>query len=675
MKIYQPASLSCTLPNCKANLQIFVQMLEGKETAKSVIDIFSPSAVPKRSSLNEKPKSSLSLLLEASNTIIQTVPSRAAVEEPGASKPLFVPKSTKSVGIFAATRFSFSCEDLLEVIQHFDDQKDVISPYQTLHLFASNDDGSPDYDLPEFSSSTDVLSMGMNDFVAVGSEPSTHCVYIHLETKFEESISRLSSGDENSDFVETYTYEDHDGPDSAAHSFDDIAAFASRALSDERKSTSSEGLLSPITTPVLRIGKWVSPMSPLGRRRHKDEGDESPFDEKEENHSRRHSRRSSFQRAESGFVTVLCRMAPDDPWQMVTEFFLDRSLGPTAGVDADSLEVDMREMRSKRSSNDSYGSDLNMASVSSHRSTSSSTDQSGRSDGHYPSFLLTAASLVAAAGRTESADDASLSPASSRVVLTSFDQSESDSDDDVTPSFRSSNTLAQGGDVTREAKTEDNARGGQQPQMVLGSAGSSFLRTLGLHLSRGGGGNGAKSSRVAADSQSAPTRGAPSKHRPHSPLTTTGTTNRTPFRGEGADAEPSLTKNWDPQKKKMMISQPGGEQGAAALPSHKGIKSGTRSGSGKRYPVSLDSPQSMGSISGESLTSERSDEDRSIFRDVLSPREDEADVATPDSPSSPSSSTMVRNLDTGEVNVVRRLGRDDDDGEAVVVTAAMLFGP
>ncbi len=118
---------------------------------------------------------------------------------------------------------NFSCKDLIRAIYNseiskrstnennvFQSSSLTDSPTLTsFGLLAAEDDGSPMDDLPEFSTSTDVLAMGIEDFILIDKKTSAHLMHVRItqptNTNSDDKKYKMSNGST----VEVMQYSKH----------------------------------------------------------------------------------------------------------------------------------------------------------------------------------------------------------------------------------------------------------------------------------------------------------------------------------------------------------------------------------------------------------------------------------------------------------------------------------
>lgn len=369
----------------------------------------------------------------------------------------------------------FSCQTLLETVTKFHENgvkssNGAMAPsplmLESLRLYAAEDDGTPDFELPQFDRSSNVMSVGVQEFAVVDSSRNSQVMHIrvssesaesYLDDQYDDSFSTEVS--EEPDVVSHYVVECENGLTDVI-SDEDITprCFSDDGDSDQPRAQSSNYNTSsspPLPHPI--IGAWLSSPPSAGTAsedyRYKSKGSSmrSPLlsNNKEQsslkpsipstnsissmssnnNNSNNNSNnkaattRSSNYAATNSNATgnntenfiISCRVAGSSTWSVAGRVSLDRlSLQSFDNTEFDATAQEKHPGATR-------------GSVASTRSRQSSTTN------QYPTFLTSHID----AGEDE--EDYYVSRP--RRVLTSYVDSESDEDDDSFRAERSSSTM------------------------------------------------------------------------------------------------------------------------------------------------------------------------------------------------------------------------------------------
>lgn len=179
------------------------------------------------------------------------------------------PMSKVDTPVLVAQANKFSCQNLLDAVSKFHEsdnnakaQLSQSLSLDTLKLYAAEDDGTPDFELPEFEKGTNIMSVGVSEFAVV--DRNSQVIHVRLSSDSMQSFVREFSVDEDkrpdsivafSEFVE--------GPDALSHDEEydfNVAEIEYESQPDPNQVYSELRQQSGNDSPDflnVRVGTWV----------------------------------------------------------------------------------------------------------------------------------------------------------------------------------------------------------------------------------------------------------------------------------------------------------------------------------------------------------------------------------------------------------------------------------
>jgi hypothetical protein len=239
-------------PDSPGSPDTFRERVVGVDNSKVMSESASSSQrAPLRPPQAPKPTSSLSMLL---------------------ARKLLPKRSSPPVQTIPTQNNQFSCQNLLEAVTKFQEvntpRQDELGPsplmsLEYLRLYAAEDDGTPDYELPEFDRTSSVVDVGVLEFAVVDSARNSHVMHVRVSNESSES-------QDDYNIESSFQTDLSEEPDVVSHDIVEYEQLITDMLSDEGYSprdissnsdddSFQRRLTSPSSPPLPHpiIGTWT----------------------------------------------------------------------------------------------------------------------------------------------------------------------------------------------------------------------------------------------------------------------------------------------------------------------------------------------------------------------------------------------------------------------------------